>query len=110
MIFKTNANRKRQQFIIDAFMNAFDQMIETDPAAWQKKFRKMSVTPYDFYKDSTVVSFTDLAKERDKSFLNEQTSKVWIHRDLHASNFGTQVREDYNLFVDAFRNHKFPGL
>lgn len=101
-------SKERQSFIVQVFTNCFGEMIQADPEAWRSKFRKMSATPFAFYRGSAALFFTDVAAENDPAFLNEQTSRVWIHGDLHAENFGTYLNSegilvfDVNDFDEAF--------
>ncbi|WP_238012819.1 DUF2252 domain-containing protein [Dactylosporangium sp. AC04546] len=61
-----------------------------DPAAFRRKFRKMAASPFAFYRGSACVYYADLHTQADP-FLDERTSRVWIHGDLHAENFGTYL-------------------
>ncbi|MET7403194.1 DUF2252 domain-containing protein [Dactylosporangium sp. NPDC005572] len=61
-----------------------------DPAAFRRKFRKMAASPFAFYRGSACVYYADLHTQSDP-FLDERTSRVWIHGDLHAENFGTYL-------------------
>jgi len=98
----------RQAYIIQVFVDCFGHMIQNDPDAWRKKFRKMSATPFAFYRGSAALFFSDMATENDQVFLDEKTSRVWIHGDLHAENFGTYMNGagilvfDINDFDEAF--------
>ena len=99
---------QRQDQIIEAFTSSFGEMMKKDPSAWRTKFRKMSITPFAFYRGSASLFFKDMARENNPAFLNEKTSRVWIHGDLHASNFGTYMNSkgllvfDVNDFDEAF--------
>lgn len=135
--------------------------MQADPDAWRGTFRKMAASAFAFYRGSAALFYTDIADDKDP-FLDAKTSRIWIHGDLHAENFGTYmnsagilcvsdsdsdqtlapfsteeaihavvgghtedfvasmvafgadygavVRKDHTLFIDAFRNHQFPGL
>jgi uncharacterized protein (DUF2252 family) len=82
----------RADFIIDVLTREFGELIALDPAAFRRKFRKMAATPFAFYRGSASLFYADLTSAfKDDSFLDEQTSRVWIHGDLHAENFGTYM-------------------
>lgn len=92
---------QRSQRIVQAFIDAFEDMMRNDPDAWRGKFRKMSSTPFAFYRGSAVLFFSDMATLNDTTFLNDQTSRVWIHGDLHAENFGTYMNDKGVLVFDV---------
>ncbi|UWP87473.1 DUF2252 domain-containing protein [Dactylosporangium fulvum] len=64
-----------------------------DPAAFRRKFRKMAASPFAFYRGSACVFYADVHGQPDP-FLDERTSGVWIHGDLHAENFGTYLNSE----------------
>lgn len=98
---------ERQQFIIKSFTDNYADLIGGDPGAWRGKFRKMSETPFAFYRGSAALFYADVSQDNDP-FLNEKTSRVWIQGDLHAQNFGTYMNGkgtlvfDVNDFDEAF--------
>ena len=98
---QTAQETKRQKSIIKVFTDAFGQMMQDNPPAWRGKFRKMSSTPFAFYRGSAVLFFKDMADLDDQDFLDEKTSRVWIHGDLHAENFGTYMNGAGLLVFDV---------
>ncbi|MET8148373.1 DUF2252 domain-containing protein [Actinoplanes sp. NPDC049668] len=86
------SEHNRADFIIDVLIREFGELIALDPAAFRRKFRKMAASPFAFYRGSASLFYADQAGAyRDDSFLDERTSRVWIHGDLHAENFGTYM-------------------
>jgi len=86
------SEQSRADFIIDVLTREFGELIAVDPAAFRRKFRKMAASPFAFYRGSASLFYADqTGAYRDDSFLDEQTSRVWIHGDLHAENFGTYM-------------------
>jgi uncharacterized protein (DUF2252 family) len=82
----------RADFIIDVLAREFGELMALDPAAFRRKFRKMAASPFAFYRGSASLFYADLTSGfADDRFLDEQTSRVWIHGDLHAENFGTYM-------------------
>ncbi|MEO3788680.1 DUF2252 domain-containing protein [Nonomuraea sp. B10E15] len=82
----------RSSFLLDVLMTEFGESITTDPAAFRRKFRKMAASPFAFYRGSACLFYADMTGEyADGSFLDGPTSRVWIHGDLHAENFGTYM-------------------
>ncbi|WP_026211961.1 DUF2252 domain-containing protein [Longispora albida] len=78
--------------IVDVLTAEFGAGIAADPAAFRRKFRKMAASPFAFYRGSACLFYADLAEEDPSAkYLNEQTSRVWIHGDLHAENFGSYM-------------------
>ena len=73
-----------------------------DPAAFRRKFRKMAASPFAFYRAAPRCSTpTRWGAFRDDSFLDERTSRVWIHGDLHAENFGTYMNSSGQLVFNV---------
>lgn len=81
-----------------------------DPLAFRARFRKMAADPYAFYRGSASLFYTDMAG-LDDAWADGQTSRVWIHGDLHAENFGTYMSNegrltfDVNDFDEAYVGH-----
>ncbi|MGW0809406.1 DUF2252 domain-containing protein [Nonomuraea sp. NPDC002799] len=82
----------RSSFLLDVLMTEFGESIQRDPAAFRRKFRKMAASPFAFYRGSACLFYADLmGTYADESYLDRPTSRVWIHGDLHAENFGTYM-------------------
>ncbi|HET8660320.1 MAG TPA: DUF2252 domain-containing protein, partial [Micromonosporaceae bacterium] len=78
--------------ITDVLVAEFGQLMALDPAAFRRKFRKMAATPFAFYRGSASLFYADMTTGfADDRFLDGLTSRVWIHGDLHAENFGTYM-------------------
>lgn len=83
---------QRAQWIVDVLVTEFGDLMGRDPTAFRRKFRKMAASPFAFYRGSASLFYADLtAQFADDRFLDERTSRVWIHGDLHAENFGTYM-------------------
>jgi uncharacterized protein (DUF2252 family) len=95
-------DESRADFIIDVLSREFGELIAVDPAAFRRKFRKMAASPFAFYRGSASLFYADLSSGyTDSSFLDEQTSRVWIHGDLHAENFGTYMNSSGQLVFNV---------
>jgi uncharacterized protein (DUF2252 family) len=100
----------RGKHIVDVLVDAFEDLIEADPRAFRRKFRKMAQDPFSFYRGSACLFYADMADTEDR-YADERTSRVWIHGDLHAENFGTYVNDagilvfDVNDFDEAYLGH-----
>ncbi|MGN9781992.1 DUF2252 domain-containing protein [Nonomuraea sp. ZG12] len=82
----------RSSFLLDVLMSEFGESIKLDPPAFRRKFRKMAASPFAFYRGSAALFYADLTGPyADESYLDPVTSRVWIHGDLHAENFGTYM-------------------
>jgi uncharacterized protein (DUF2252 family) len=82
----------RSAQIVDVLIEEFGSSMALDPAAFRRKFRKMAASPFAFYRGSASLFYADqLGDFADDRFLDERTSRVWIHGDLHAENFGTYM-------------------
>src|SRR5688572_5833231 len=85
----------RSDQILDVLVSEFGQLMAIEPAAFRRKFRKMASSAFAFYRGSAALFYADMSGDyADSAFLDEQTSRVWIHGDLHAENFGTYMNSD----------------
>src|SRR3954469_13592767 len=95
-------DQSRADFIIDVLSREFGDLMAQDPTAFRRKFRKMAASPFAFYRGSASLFYADLTESyRDDSFLDERTSRVWIHGDLHAENFGTYMNATGTLVFNV---------
>jgi uncharacterized protein (DUF2252 family) len=102
--------KAREKEIVDVLVDAFADLIDADPRAFRRKFRKMAQDPFSFYRGSACLFYADVADVEDR-YADERTSRVWIQGDLHAENFGTYVNDagilvfDVNDFDEAYLGH-----
>ena len=100
----------RGQLIVDVLVEAFEDLMAADADAFRTKFRKMAADPFAFYRGSACLFYADMATAEDR-WSDERTSRVWIHGDLHAENFGTymdatgRIVFDVNDFDEAYLGH-----
>ena len=95
-------DQSRAGIIIDVLAREFGQLMAQDPAAFRRKFRKMAASPFAFYRGSAALFYADMTGAyADDSFLDERTSRVWIHGDLHAENFGTYMNSSGQLVFNV---------
>ncbi len=100
----------RQEHIVSVLVEAFEELIDADPRAFRRKFRKMAADPFAFYRGSACLFYADVA-ELDDRWADERTSRVWIQGDLHAENYGTYMDSsgllvfDVNDFDEAYLGH-----
>jgi len=92
-------DQQRTDRIIDVLEDAFADLMTADPHAFRLKFRKMAADPFAFYRGSACLFFAD-QNEQDDPWNDTKTSRVWIHGDLHARNFGTYMNSDGVLVFD----------
>ncbi|MFD6417953.1 DUF2252 domain-containing protein [Streptomyces sp. NPDC060194] len=96
---------ERGEEILAVFGTAFGELLAADPAAFRVKFRKMAATAFAFYRGTACLYYHDLDAEKDPArshpFLDERTSRVWIHGDLHAENFGTYMDANGRLVFNV---------
>src|SRR3954454_16210502 len=104
------AGEDRESFIVDRLVDAFSELMTSDPDAFRTKFRKMAADPVAFYRGSACLFYADVSAREDK-WADERTSRVWIQGDLHAENFGTYMDGsgvlifDVNDFDEAYVGH-----
>jgi uncharacterized protein (DUF2252 family) len=85
----------RSERILEVLVAEFGSLMSAEPAAFRRKFRKMASSAFAFYRGSACLFYADLAGGyADGAFLNELTSRVWVHGDLHAENFGTYMNSE----------------
>lgn len=100
----------RSEQIVSTLENAFAERVRRGPAAFRKRFRKMAADPFAFYRGSAALYYADMA-EREDPWATGALSRVWIHGDLHAENFGTYLNDqgrlifDVNDFDEAYLGH-----
>ncbi|MFI8004403.1 DUF2252 domain-containing protein [Streptomyces sp. NPDC086010] len=98
---QTGAEQRGEQ-ILAVFDTAFGELLAADPAAFRVKFRKMAGSAFAFYRGSAGLFYSDLDREqRGGPYLDERTSRVWIHGDLHAENFGTYMDANGRLVFNV---------
>ncbi len=99
--------QERTEYIVGALTEAFSSLMQADPAAFRLKFRKMAADPFAFYRGTANLFLHDVSRADDR-WLDDRTSRVWIHGDLHAENFGTYMDSsgwlvfDVNDFDEAY--------
>jgi uncharacterized protein (DUF2252 family) len=100
----------RQEQIVEVLESAFSDLMRADPHAFRVKFRKMAADPFAFYRGSACLFYADMTGVED-AWADDRTSRVWIHGDLHAENFGTYLNShgrmvfDVNDFDEAYIGH-----
>ncbi|WAU80204.1 DUF2252 domain-containing protein [Streptomyces sp. Qhu-G9] len=95
---------QRGEQILAVFDTAFGDLLAADPAAFRVKFRKMAASAFAFYRGTAGLFYQDLEQEaatHSGPYLDERTSRVWIHGDLHAENFGTYMDAQGRLIFNV---------
>ncbi|MFF2924885.1 DUF2252 domain-containing protein [Streptomyces celluloflavus] len=116
---------RRGEQILAVFDTAFAEPLAADPAALRGRLRKMAASAAAFYRGTACLFYRDLAAghgaRRDEKegaagvpaagpyadgpypgrYLDERTSRVWIHGDLHAGAFGTYLDATGRLVFHA---------
>ena len=99
----------RGEEILAVLDTAFGELLAADPAAFRVKFRKMAASAFAFYRGTASLFYHDLSAEHSGRggaaysgpYLDERTSRVWIHGDLHAENFGTYMDSNGRLVFNV---------
>jgi uncharacterized protein (DUF2252 family) len=94
------ATRTRKHRIIEVLEDAFAELMRADPQAFRVKYRKMAADPFAFFRGTACLFYADVTRMRDP-FADDRTSRIWIHGDLHAANFGTYLNSDGRLVFDV---------
>ncbi|GHE90142.1 DUF2252 domain-containing protein [Streptomyces griseoluteus] len=96
------SDEQRGEEILAVFDTAFGRLLAADPAAFRVKFRKMAASAFAFYRGTAGLFYHDLdAEKRGGPYLDERTSRVWVHGDLHAENFGTYMDSNGRLVFNV---------
>ncbi|MFD8258749.1 DUF2252 domain-containing protein [Streptomyces griseoluteus] len=96
------SDEQRGEEILAVFDTAFGRLLAADPAAFRVKFRKMAASAFAFYRGTANLFYHDLdAEKRGGPYLDERTSRVWVHGDLHAENFGTYMDSNGRLVFNV---------
>jgi uncharacterized protein (DUF2252 family) len=109
-VTQTTDTDERSRQIVDVLVDAFSDLMDADADAFRTKFRKMAADPFAFYRGSACLFYADMTAIEDP-WCDERTSRVWIHGDLHAENFGTymdatgRIVFDVNDFDEAYLGH-----
>ena len=90
----------RTDLIVSTLGDAFDGLMQADPAAFRGKYRKMAADPHAFFRGSACVFYADVTQQ-DDPFADERSGHIWIHGDLHLENFGTYLNADGRLVFDV---------
>ena len=100
----------RGEEILAVLDTAFGELLAADPAAFRVKFRKMAASAFAFYRGTACLFYHDLDAEHagqgggrtySGPYLDDRTSRVWIHGDLHAENFGTYMDSNGRLVFNV---------
>ena len=103
-------DEQRGEEILAVFDTAFGELLAADPAAFRVKFRKMAASAFAFYRGTAALFCHDIDAENagrvggranSGPYLDERTSRVWIHGDLHAENFGTYMDSNGRLVFNV---------
>jgi uncharacterized protein (DUF2252 family) len=90
----------RKDRIIEVLEDAFADLMRADPHAFRIKYRKMAADPFAFYRGTACLFYADVTELGDE-YVDDRTSRIWIHGDLHAENFGTYLNSDGRLVFDV---------
>jgi uncharacterized protein (DUF2252 family) len=99
----TSTEPERADLVVEVFRDAFAPLMAADPKAFRGKFRKMALSPHAFYRGSACLFYADMTDGpwADDEWVDEQSSAIWIHGDLHVENFGTYLDSDGRLVFDV---------
>jgi uncharacterized protein (DUF2252 family) len=106
----TRKQERRTRLIVETLDAAFAPLMEADPTAFRAKYRKMAKDPHAFFRGSACLFDADVTA-LDDPYVDDRTSRIWIHGDLHVENFGTYLSSegvlvfDVNDFDEAYLGH-----
>ncbi|UJR21599.1 hypothetical protein I4U23_024681 [Adineta vaga] len=88
------SDQERSEYILETFMKNFGNDMRENPKAWRGRFHKMAANEFAFYRGSAVLFYRDMRHDaRHDPWLQncKEASRIFIHGDLHAENFGTYI-------------------
>ena len=59
-------SKQREKQIVEVLVDAFEELIDADPRAFRRKFRKMAQDPFSFYRGSACLFYADVADSEDR--------------------------------------------
>ncbi|PZH02421.1 DUF2252 domain-containing protein [Streptomyces sp. NTH33] len=89
-------DEQRGKEILAVLDTAFGDLLTADPAAFRATYRRMASSALAFHRGTACLFHHDLGagsagRASSGRYLDERTSRVWIHGDLHAESFGTHL-------------------
>jgi uncharacterized protein (DUF2252 family) len=96
----TKKQQQRSDLIVATLDDAFAPLMESDPAAFRAKYRKMARDPHAFFRGTACLFDADVTALEDP-FVDDRCARIWIHGDLHVENFGTYLSADGRLVFDV---------
>jgi uncharacterized protein (DUF2252 family) len=99
----TTTDSRRTGEIVSVLEEAFAPLMEADPDAFRVKYRKMAADPFAFYRGTACLFYRDVTAGGPHldDFVDDRSSRIWIHGDLHCENFGTYMNSDGRLVFDV---------
>jgi uncharacterized protein (DUF2252 family) len=100
----------RSDHIVSCLEEGLAHLIDRDPEAFRRRFRRMAKEPFAFFRGSTPLFYSDVSAIDDPWAAGE-LARIWIHGDLHVENFGTYMDSrgvlvfDVNDFDEAYLGH-----
>ncbi|KGN41476.1 DUF2252 domain-containing protein [Knoellia aerolata] len=107
---RTESSSSRRQVIVDVLRESFGEAMAAEPTAYRAKFRSMAHDPHSFYRGAAGVFYRDVTR-MDAPYVDDRSSRIWVHGDLHVENFGTYLNAggrlvfDVNDFDEAYLGH-----
>ncbi|GAT81466.1 hypothetical protein STXM2123_2167 [Streptomyces sp. F-3] len=91
-----NDEQTRGKEILAVLDTAFGDLLAADPAALRALYRRLAASALAFHRGTACLFHHDLGSgtaggPRPDAYLDERTSRVWIHGDLHVESFGTRL-------------------
>ena len=106
----TRSASARRQVVVDVMRESFGEEMAAEPTAYRAKFRRMAHDPHSFFRGSAALFYRDVTR-LDAPYVDERSSRIWVHGDLHVENFGTYLNSagrlvfDVNDFDEAYLGH-----
>ncbi len=100
-LFSETSDTNRDERMREVLYDAYGTLMERDEGAFRYRFRKMAADPFAFYRGSAPLFYADIAGLDPPSWVDERTSRIWIHGDLHVENFATYMDAAGKLVLDV---------
>jgi len=90
---QSQTDQERLDFLINTFTKFFNDGIHQNPDAFRSRFRKMSATPFNFYRGSAILFYQDLTVDKDPFIeQNNAAGQIFIHVSIWEKNRKTNFK------------------
>ncbi|MBH8561008.1 DUF2252 domain-containing protein [Nostoc sp. CENA67] len=95
----TQAATSRSSWVVNEIYQYNHPFASQLPQELATKMRKMTVSPFAFYRGTAHIFYRDMQTLPGSAFVNSATSAIWLEGDMHMQNLGgMRDSNDNNVF------------